>query len=90
MNREIRNQLNNLKIHLDRVDDWLRQITFMVYQIEESINQIEDRSDPCKKYMDQGMVEFLRSATTKFECPPRPLESRRSEEHTAAAGFYQS
>lgn len=40
--RMIRSKLNELKVHLDNIDDWVRQANEMIYRIEEMTFDYED------------------------------------------------
>lgn len=88
---EIRGLLTNLKIHIDQVESWMLQAIEMVYQIEETLFDIEDK-EYSKKYEMTDSIEFFKDATTEMnhlnDCPPR-LSSRCSKYHIAADGFYQ-
>ena len=88
---EVRGLLTNLKIHIDQIESWTSQAIEMVYQIEETLFDIEDK-EYSKKYELSNSIEFFKEATTRInhlnDCPAR-LSSRCSKDHIAADGFYQ-
>ncbi len=81
---EIKSLMTTLKIHIDQIEIWTRQATDLVYLIEDNIS---------KKYEAEDNIEFLKLAATGIQitdCPPRLNSSRCSNDHSAAAGFFQS
>jgi hypothetical protein len=90
---EISKHLILLKIHIDQIDEWVRQAADMVYAIEENIFDIKDK-EYSQKYQTPDRVEFLKGAATginqTIDSPARLNSSRCSKDHIAAAGFYQS
>lgn len=40
--RQVRSQLNDLKLHLGNIEEWVRQANDMIYQIEEMTFDYED------------------------------------------------
>lgn len=40
--REVRGQLDTLKIHVDQLENWIRQTNDMIYAVEEKIFDYED------------------------------------------------
>lgn len=58
---QLRKQLTTMKIHIDQLEDWLKQATDMVYEIEEKIMDIEDQRLYSKKNNYAG-AEFLTEA----------------------------
>ncbi len=42
-NSKIRKQIQELKIHIDRVEEWAIQANNMVYSIEEKLMDMDDR-----------------------------------------------
>jgi ribosome maturation protein Sdo1 len=58
--KEITSYLNELKIHIDQVDNWARQATNIIYFIEEKLMDIEDKNISCKKTTIDDSMDFLK------------------------------
>src|SRR5215510_2677665 len=85
---EIRDQLNHLKIHIDQLENWIRQATDMVYVIENHIMDLEDKEIEQRFYSKKCSI--LRSAGSEMkQCPPR-LSNTCGEHTRPAVSFYQS
>lgn len=88
---EIRKQLTSMKIHIDQIDVWVKQASDMIYEIEESLFDLEDKQD-CQKYEEEVSIDFFKVAASGIyllKSPPRLNSSRCSKDHIAADGFYQ-
>ena len=87
--QQIRSHLTTLKIHIDQIDDWVRQATDLVYAIEEGLLDSEDR-ELYKIYEKRSTIDFFKETATN-PCPPRLEDLNRcGADSSAAVGFYQS
>jgi hypothetical protein len=80
-----------LKLHIDQLDEWMRQATDMVYAIEEKIMDIEDAELENKKYSRPSSMRIFRNAGSEHQndCPPRHFSNTCGEHVMSSAGFYQ-
>jgi hypothetical protein len=84
---DIKKYLATLKSHVDTMDYFSRQVTNMIYAIEEKIMDIEDGVS----LAETAGLEVAASKMYQLNDSPARLNSGRcSKDLIAAAGFYQS
>ncbi len=86
--------MKTIKDHVDHLNYFSRQVTNMIYEIEEKLMDIEDGICEFKENSLSARLNFLEVAATRMyslsDSPPRLKTSRCSKDHIAADGFYQS
>jgi hypothetical protein len=91
---EMKVYMRTIKSHVDSLNYFSRQVTNMIYEIEEKLMDVEDGICEFKENDINGRIQLLEGAASRMyslgDSPARLNSSRCSKDHIAADGFYQS